>query len=987
MKKHIKILVCVLFFVLVAQMGFGQFYYFPYYGKNKVNYINFQWDKYETAHFDIYYYTKDMRTLKLLASFAESAYQTISRDIKHELSAPVPLLFYKTMTDFQQTNLYNIPDGVLGVAEPLLYRVALHGDMPPDELQDLIAHELTHIFEYDLLWGSPGGVIYAVSQPPLWIMEGFSEYNTGNWSSWSSLIVRDTVLNDRMPEMTERGHLFSQYPMPRDPAYDFGHAMYEFMEEEFGKNGVREFWQSMKNSSFVGRSDPIQKVFKLTPQEFNHAFKKYLRAKYKHLLLRDNPEDYSLPMGPQFPLNNYYFAFSHSLSPSGDVVAVLTYSVKDADIDVVLLSTKDGKVLKNITKGYTLKYEFIRYSIDPSEGRLVAWSSDGDKIAFFGRSGQKHSLFIVNALTGKTLMDVPIPQDQPTSPAFFPAGDALLYVAFDKGIHDIYKIDLTTEEILNLTQDELYEKAVSMSPDEENAVYTIRLDNFDKIFVSPLDNLKKKTQLTFGPGNNITPTFSKDATEIFFSGDSREAYNIYSVSLETGDLKRYTDVRTGNFFPSPLPNEPNTVVFSSFNKGSFQIYKSELEPEVEKTVTFDVIEPEETYEKFEPILTLEVNKDEIEPQKGIGKLYLMGRPPVEAVISTDGSIYGGTAIAFSDLFADYTFSILAYQVRSYRSYQFSFYNLKNRFQYAVELYAFTLFYYPSYTYYDPYLYNFLSYQDAISTRSISGASVSAFYPLNRYYRIQASVFFQRWEEDFFDPYMNQVLDYRGTQYNYFLNGNMMGLTFSLVGETTRFKYFGPVSGSTFSVSVQQAVPVSDSFLSNTTMRADLRKYLHLGGDALFAFRLKLFGSYGKTPYVTYFGGNNEIRSAYYYSLTGTEAWFGNLEFRIPIVHQWTTLLGLLGPVRGTLFADIGRSTMKGYPAKYFRYVGIDENGIPIGYEYEAVGSFGFGFQAYFLGFPIHIEFVKGLEWQSISKPFDWDVTTGWMTKFWIGFDF
>jgi len=309
------------------------------------------------------------------------------------------------------------------------------------------------------------------------------------------------VLNDRMPEMTERGQLYSQYPMPRDPAYDFGHAMYEFMEEEFGKNGVREFWQSMKNSSFIGRSDPIQKTFRLKPLEFNHEFKKYLRAKYKHLLLRDNPEDYSLPMGPQFPLNNYYFAFSHSLSPSGDVVAVLTYSVKDADIDIVLLSTKDGKVLKNITKGYTLKYEFIRYSIDPSEGRLVAWSPDGDEIAFFGRSGQKHSLFIVNALTGKTLEDIPIPQDQPTSPAFFPEGDALLYVAFDKGIHDIYKIDLTTKEILNLTQDELYEKAVSLSPDAEYAVYTIRLDN-DSVsyplsggsgFIVPLQTVKKAT--------------------------------------------------------------------------------------------------------------------------------------------------------------------------------------------------------------------------------------------------------------------------------------------------------------------------------------------------------------------------------------------------------------------------------------------------------------------------------------------------------------
>ena len=79
--------------------------------------------------------------------------------------------------------------------------------------------------------------------------------------------------------------------------------------------------------------------------------------------------------------------------------------------------------------------------------------------------------------------------------------------------------------------------------------------------------------------------------------------------------------------------------------------------------------------------------------------------------------------------------------------------------------------------------------------------------------------------------------------------------------------------------------------------------------------------------------------------------------------------------------------MKGFPAKYFRFTGLDENNIPIGYEYEAIGSFGFGFQAFFLGFPIHIEFVKAMEWESMSKPFEWNVTTGWMTKFWIGFDF
>ena len=167
MRMRAKFLIFILIFAFIAEFSAAQFYYIPYYGKNKVIYENFQWDKYTTAHFDIYYYTKDLEMLQRLASYAESAYHKISRDIKHELSAAVPLIYYKTLTDFQQTNLYNVPEGVLGAAEPLLYRIALHGDMPPNDLQDLINHELTHIFEYDLLWGSPGGVIYALSQPPL----------------------------------------------------------------------------------------------------------------------------------------------------------------------------------------------------------------------------------------------------------------------------------------------------------------------------------------------------------------------------------------------------------------------------------------------------------------------------------------------------------------------------------------------------------------------------------------------------------------------------------------------------------------------------------------------------------------------------------------------------------------------------------------------------------------------------------------------------
>ncbi|RLE10978.1 MAG: hypothetical protein DRJ06_00220 [Candidatus Aminicenantes bacterium] len=985
MKVILKKWLIFVVFLGIAQGLMAQFIYFPYYGKNKVQYSKFHWQHYQTEHFDIYYYHNDLERLKIIAALAESAYQRISHKIKHELSATVPLIFYSTFTDLEQTNLFRISEGVLGVAEPVLYRIAIHGDLAPDEMENLIEHELTHIFEYDLLWGSPGGALYALSAPPLWVMEGFSEYNTQNWTFWSSLIVRDAVLNDRIPELTKSGQMISRYPLPRDPAYDFGHAIYDFIEDQFGPSGIREFWQTMKNSPLIGRRDPIKRAFGQTYKEFNHAFKKYLREKNRPFLLRENPEDYSLPLGPEFPLNAYYFSFSHALSPSGDIVAAITYNVKDYDIDIVMISTKNGEIIQNITKGFTWKYENIKFEIDPSKGRDLDWSADGDRLAFFGRSGQKHALYILNPLTGKIIQKVKIPYDQPSSPRFHPQRNLLYFTAFTNGRHDLFQLNLATEEIINLTDDDLFEKAPAISPDGQKIVYTVRLEAYDKIFLSPLDNLQDKTQLTFGAGNTISPEFSPDGQEIFFSGDMREAFNIYSLNLTTGELKRYTDVRTGNFFPLPHPSNPKKIIFASFNKGAFQIFGPEdLEPIVEKTVVLAKRSPDYQYKKYQPALSLTIDPAKVEKYKGIGKLYLSSRPPLDAIVSTDGSIFGGSAIAFSDLLADHTFYLMAYQVQSFRSYYFTYINQRNRLQFATSAFQYTFYYYPDFYYYDPTLYNYLSYRDAIATRKISGLNISAYYPFNKFYRAEASLNYAHYEEDFYDPYMLSYLYLYNRSFSYFWNGNLLAASFSLVGETTHFKNYGPAAGNTFSLTLSQAIPVSQDFFKNTTGQVDLRQYFYLGSDALFAFRFVGFMSRGKNPYVFYFGGNNQVRSSYYYNLIGHEGWYANLEFRFPLINLASTLIGQIGPIRGTLFVDLARAKLKGYPAQFYRFSGDLRNPLV---AFDALGSYGFGLEFFFLGFPLHLDFVKRIEVPDLSNPFDFNTIGKWQTKFWVGFDF
>jgi hypothetical protein len=970
----------------LAVPGFGQMGTSIFYGKNKINYEKFAWKNYPTEHFRIYFYNDDPRILKAVVEMAESAYKKISFDLKHQLSDPVPLLYYNTITDFEQSNVFQVSEGVLGVSEPILFRIGIHGDMPPDDLQDLLTHELTHIFEFDLLWGNQGGALTAVNQPPLWIFEGLSEYTTDRWSSWSRLILRDAVLNDRIPEIAENGELFSRYPLPREPAYDFGHAMYEFIVEKYGPNSIRDLWLSLKGAGLLARPDPFQRAFRISARVFSQEFKRWLRARTKDFLTRETPEDYSLPLGPEFPMNPYYFAFSHAVSPSGELVATVTYNALDYKMDIVLLSAKDGRILKNITKGYTTDYQYIKYEIDPSLGATLAWSPDGDRLLFFARDGRRHNVFIISPLTGETLKKIPLTLDQPSGACFLPDGKSVIFAAFRRGIRDLFALDLQTGVATALTDDELYEKGPAVSPDGKSIVYTLRIGTVDKLFLSPLTNLKTKTQLTFGPSNTVCPSFAPDGQTIYYAGDGRGAYNIYSLSLTSGEIRRHTDVRTGNFLPVPLPGEPGKILFSSFNKGAFQLFTGHSAGPVEETVSFDPAAADKPFQKFEPVLTFEVNKEKIETHKGMGKLYVSARPPVDAVVSTDGSIYGGSAIAFSDIMGNHQFQIMAYQVRDFRSYSVGYYNLTGRLQTSVSLFQYSFFYYPELYYYNPSLFTNLTYNDATAVRKISGAVYSLYYPLNVYLRAEAGVGIYHYEEDFNDPYGMGL--YGNSRAYGFVNGSIATASVALTGETTTFKQFGPLAGSTFRLALSQGLPVSDRFLRNTSIDLDARKYLPIASDILLAARFEGRLCRGRNPFLSYYGGNNQVRSAYFYSLTATEYWFANAELRFPVLGATPSILGTIGPVRGVFFFDVTRSRYGDYPAEFYNFDATYTSGpIPYYRISQAIGSVGYGIQVFLFGLPFHFEWAKRLEWSDFKKPFNVTGIGTYDIKFWIGYDF
>ncbi len=132
----------------VAQTQFA-----PYYGKNAIRYDHFRWQTYQTDHFEIYFYDEIEPHLERMAGYAESAYQHISSELKHDLAGKVPLILFQTSAEFYQQNV--IPgaaqEGVGAFAEPSRYRILMPMDEPPDLLYRLMVHELTHIFQFDII--------------------------------------------------------------------------------------------------------------------------------------------------------------------------------------------------------------------------------------------------------------------------------------------------------------------------------------------------------------------------------------------------------------------------------------------------------------------------------------------------------------------------------------------------------------------------------------------------------------------------------------------------------------------------------------------------------------------------------------------------------------------------------------------------------------------------------------------------------------------
>jgi hypothetical protein len=367
--------------------------------------------------------------------------------------------------------------------------------------------------------------------------------------------------------------------------------------------------------------------------------------------------------------------------------------------------------------------------------------------------------------------------------------------------------------------------------------------------------------------------------------------------------------------------------------------------------------------------------------------------------------------------------MFAASVSQYRTMSFSYLNLERRLQWALQGYSQTQFFYGALEglFYDQAFAGLIDRDLAVATRTVRGGTAFGIYPFNRYRRVEFYGGFVQYNEQFDDP----ALEFEANQYQMetygrtlFNNGNMMPLGATFIQETTVFREFGPLAGSTMRVNYEVAPNLGDSTLSRQTIDVDARKYFRLGGSGLLALRARGFKSWGENPGFYYFGGNSEMRGYDYLSFVGQDAFHLNAELRFPLIEAMATPIGILGGIRGTFFANLGAAGFDTDPLEVYRndttierpLLGTDivmgPNGQPIavpiygeprpvsGFRLiDGRASYGISLQTFALGFPVHFDW----SWRTLMNR-DWEdvlwARAGGSSEFrkpkftmWIGYDF
>jgi dipeptidyl aminopeptidase/acylaminoacyl peptidase len=543
-----------------------------YFGRNKVQYKNFDFQILKTEHFDIYFYPSEREGIDISARMAERWYARLQRLLNHTLNGRQPLILYASHVDFEQTNAISgeLGEGTGGVTESMRRRIILPLGGPLGDTDHVIGHELVHAFQYDITTdrNAPPGQTRAEGLP-LWFVEGMAEYlSIGPVDPNTAMWLRDAARQDKLPTIKDLDD-------PKYFPYRWGQALFAYVGGRWGDDAIKPML-NVAGASDGDMEQTFQKVLGVSTKQFSEDWQASIRGTYAPVLAATLP---AAETGRQVVKSEGIAGqinVGPTLSPDGKLLAFLSERGLFS-IDLFVADATTGTVLRKLTSNATdPHYSSIQFIYSAG-----GWARDSKRIAIATVTGGKPALAIFDATSGDKQQEITIDgPDEIFNPTWAPDGHAIAFTGMSRGLTDLWVYDLQTASLRQLTNDPFADLQPAWSPDGGRIAFatdrftssleSLQIGNYRLALVDPASGRIEQVR-AFTSGKNINPQWTPDGGALLFISDRDGIANLYRVTIPTGEVAQLTRVSTG--LSGITNSSPALSVASIAGTAAFSIYE------------------------------------------------------------------------------------------------------------------------------------------------------------------------------------------------------------------------------------------------------------------------------------------------------------------------------------------------------------------------------------------------------------------------------
>jgi Tol biopolymer transport system component len=845
-----------------------------YFGRNKVQYETFDFKILQTPHFDIHFYPEEGSAVEDAVRMSERWYERLARMFQHEFEKRKPIILYADHADFQQTNTLRgtLSEGTGGVTESLKNRVIMPLTGSYADTDHVLGHELVHAFQYNIAEGRSGAGIQGLSLLPLWLVEGMAEYlSVGRDDPLTAMWLRDAIQREDLPTISQMTTESRFFP------YRFGQALWAYIGGTYGDERVVDLY---RRSLTVGWEPALEQVLGTSSDSLSVEWREAVENEYLPLMGgRQAPgEAGALLLAPA--TGSGKTNVSPSVSPDGRRVAFL--SEKDLfGIDLFVADARTGEIeRKLVSANADPHFDALRF-IDSAGD----WSPDGEQFVFTVFAQGDNELAIVNVNNGEIERNIDLDDiGAISSPAWSPDGQYIAFSGLVGGISDIYRLDLKTGAVIQLTDDKFADFQPTWAPDGSSIAFvTDRSDvtSFEDMryarpqlaFVDVNTRVVERLEL-FGNVRHMNPQYSPDGRSLYFVSDQDGFSDIYQYQFDTSDIRRITSLTTGvsgitGMSPTlSVAREAGTILFSVFDAFEYHVYSlqageadsggqivtasAERQPgrllppglPTRSSRVASYLSDKET--GLEPI-GVYLAENAVDYDSSL-MLDFVGQPALGVGTDRFGNYVGGGASAFfSDMLGNRTLglSIQANGTVKDIGGQAFYMNQERRLNWGASAGRIS------------YIQGFQTFGTDGLGRPYIGlmrnrifltqTSLMLAYPFSTTRRVEGNIGVQRWSFDLEeDRYFLGQFGEVGASQRISLPSrepiNLASASIALVGDNSLTGFTSPIDGGRFRLEASQTLGT----LNYTSVVADFRRYLSPFRNITFAARGLHFGRYGNS---------------------------------------------------------------------------------------------------------------------------------------------